>query len=250
MIVNRVWAQHFGRGLVTTPSDFGVRADAPSHPELLDYLAREFVADGWSLKRLHKRLVTTRRLPADGGQPRRRRGRPRETSYSGGCLQRGWISSRCATRCYSPPAGSTAPCSAAASTCSPTPPPRAARSTPASTGKTLPGTLRTFDFASPDAHSPGRFSTTVPQQALFFLNSPFAVQQAKAVAARPEVQSAKTPEAKVIAITRIVLGRTPRPEELVAALEFVKEPTKKGDPTAWDLYAQALLMSNEFLFVD
>jgi hypothetical protein len=57
VIVNRVWAWHFGRGLVTTPSDFGTRSDPPSHPELLDHLASTFVADGWSLKKLHRRIV-------------------------------------------------------------------------------------------------------------------------------------------------------------------------------------------------
>ena len=110
--------------------------------------------------------------------------------------------------------------------------------------------MRTFDFASPDAHSPGRFSTTVPQQALYFLNSPFAVEQAKAIVARPEVKGATSPDAKVRALNRVVLGRDPKPPELAMALEFVAIPTKSGEPSAWELYAQALLMSNEFLFVD
>jgi|694.fasta_scaffold10361_14 hypothetical protein len=57
VMVNRVWRGHFGRGLVDTPSNFGVRGETPSHPELLDWLARSFTADGWSLKRLHKRIM-------------------------------------------------------------------------------------------------------------------------------------------------------------------------------------------------
>src|SRR5262249_20949755 len=57
VIVNRVWAHHFGAGLVRTPSDFGTRADPPSHPELLDWLTSRFVEDGWSLKRLHRRIL-------------------------------------------------------------------------------------------------------------------------------------------------------------------------------------------------
>src|SRR5204862_2276543 len=56
VLVNRVWMHHFGRGLVATPSDFGVRGDRPTHPELLDWLAREFVDGGWSLKRLHRAI--------------------------------------------------------------------------------------------------------------------------------------------------------------------------------------------------
>ncbi len=57
VLVNRAWLWHFGKGLVTTPSDFGLRSDPPSHPELLDYLAGEFIASGWSLKTLHRRIM-------------------------------------------------------------------------------------------------------------------------------------------------------------------------------------------------
>ena len=57
VLVNRVWRWHFGKGLVTTPSDFGLRSDPPSHPELLDYLAAGFIADGWSIKALHRRIM-------------------------------------------------------------------------------------------------------------------------------------------------------------------------------------------------
>src|SRR4029453_2618696 len=59
VIVNRVWQHHFGAGLVRTPSDFGTRAETPSHPELLDWLATRFIEDGWSLKKLHRRIMTS-----------------------------------------------------------------------------------------------------------------------------------------------------------------------------------------------
>ena len=57
VMVNRVWLNHFGQGLVRTPSDFGLRSDPPSHPELLDYLAARFIADGWSIKKLHRWIM-------------------------------------------------------------------------------------------------------------------------------------------------------------------------------------------------
>ena len=59
MIVNRLWQHHFGRGIVATPSDFGVRGEPPSHPELLDWLASELITDGWRLKPIHRLMVTS-----------------------------------------------------------------------------------------------------------------------------------------------------------------------------------------------
>ncbi len=64
--VNRVWMHHFGSGLVRTPSDFGLRAEPPSHPELLDWLARRLVDEGWSTKALHRMILLSSHLSADG----------------------------------------------------------------------------------------------------------------------------------------------------------------------------------------
>jgi hypothetical protein len=114
----------------------------------------------------------------------------------------------------------------------------------------LPGTLKVFDVASPDTHTPQRFQTTVPQQALFLLNSPFAQEQAKALAARKEVANAKDDVLKARALYRLALGRDPTPEELALATAFAAGGEGKSEFGAWPQLAQVLLLSNEFAFVD
>src|SRR5262249_51912867 len=118
--------------------------------------------------------------------------------------------------------------------------------------QTLPGMYRTFDFASPDTHAPQRYGTTVPQQALFLMNSPFVVQQAQALAARPEVAQVSQPELHVEALYRLLYGRPPLSEEVELGVRFVREaqtaPETKLSP--WEQYAQVLLLANEFAFVD
>ena len=106
----------------------------------------------------------------------------------------------------------------------------------------LPATLRAFDLASPEQHTPQRFVTTVPQQALFLMNGPFAQQQATAVA---DHTTGDGPE-RVRAVFRAVLARDPSPTEAEQVEAFVDGASERG----WELLAQALLMSNEFAFVD
>ena len=70
VMVNRLWQHHFGEGLVRTPSDFGTRGNPPSHPELLDWLAARFIADGWSMKAMHRRIVLSQAYQRDSGDER------------------------------------------------------------------------------------------------------------------------------------------------------------------------------------
>ncbi len=206
--VNRVWMHHFGQGLVRTPSDFGLRSDPPTHPELLDWLARRFVADGWSTKKLHRLILTSsawrqssglssellgafprRRLdfeamrdaflatsgkldPALGGRPVNLSGSGRRTIY--GFVDR----------------------------------------------LNLPNLYRIFDLTGADAHIAQRFTTTTPQQALYLMNSPFLVEQARGVLAR---SAEKDPEARVRSLYRRIFGRAPSNRELELGLGFVQQ---------------------------
>ncbi len=227
VFVNRVWAWHFGQGIVRTPSDFGRQGDKPTHPELLDWLAATFVEQGWSVKQLHRMIVLSSTYRQDSSyraaayeadpdnrllwRMNRRRldmeqtrdallaaaGRL-DTSKVGGPSVEAWEGDYSTRRTLYG---------------------RIER-------QNLPGVFRTFDFASPDSTSPGRFQTTVPQQALFFMNSPFAAAQARALAARPEIAKAPEGAARVRALYRLLYGRQPDKEELALGLEFVLNGAK------------------------
>lgn len=120
----------------------------------------------------------------------------------------------------------------------------------------LPGLYRTFDFASPDTHAPQRYTTTVPQQALFLMNSPFAVQQAKAIAARPEIANTSQLEPRIDFLYRLLYGRLPTVVEIDLGVGFIDEASRErkrsedSKLTPWEQYAQVLLLANEFAFVD
>ncbi|VTR95916.1 planctomycete cytochrome c domain protein : Uncharacterized protein OS=Singulisphaera acidiphila (strain ATCC BAA-1392 / DSM 18658 / VKM B-2454 / MOB10) GN=Sinac_1739 PE=4 SV=1: PSCyt1: PSCyt2: PSD1 [Gemmata massiliana] len=250
VMVNRVWLGHFGQGLVRTPSDFGVRSDPPVQPELLDWLASGFTKDSWSVKRLHKRIMlssTYQQSSAVSGDlykldPENRllsHQNRRRLDFEG--LRDSLVAA--SGRLDLAQGGK----------------PIDLFKAPFSTRRTvyglidrtnMPGTFRAFDFASPDTHSPQRFQTTVPQQALFLLNSPFVQEQAKSLATRKEIADAKTPQEKVKALYRVALSRNPTTEEVALALEFVTGDDAKSAFGSWPQLAQVLLLSNEFAFVD
>lgn len=233
VIVNRIWAHYFGQGLVRTPSDFGFRGDAPTHPELLDRLAIDFMAGGWSLKTLHKRIVMseTYRQSSDSSaaaeaidpenhllwrMPRKRleiEALRDSMLAASGQLKRDL-------------GGLPFPLDARPSV------PRRTVYAFVERGK-LPAALSAFDFASPDQHAPMRFVTTVPQQALFFLNSPFVAEQATYLAKRVQAQQ---PRAAVQAMYEYVFGRLPSEAELAAGLRFTSESSATQDtpaPSVW-----------------
>ncbi len=118
----------------------------------------------------------------------------------------------------------------------------------------LPGMLPTFDFASPDSHSAERYTTTVPQQALFLMNSPMLVEMARAFAARADVKRLEDNAAHVARMVEIAWGRKPTERETQLALEYIASdqgaPAASGSLDAWEAFAQTLLLSNEFIYVE
>jgi hypothetical protein len=243
---------HFGQGLVATPSDFGLRSDPPTHPELLDYLADQFVGDGWSIKKLHKLILLSHtycqtsndRSECASVDPENRllwRFNRQRLDLEGLRDSMLAVAGRLDKTVGGPAVDILKE-------------PFVPRRTVYGfiDRQNLPGMFRTFDFASPDTHAPQRYVTTVPQQALFLMNSPFVVQQVQALAARPEVASESSPERRVEVLYRLLYGRRPRAEEIDLGVRFVGEapssPETKLSP--WEQYAQVLLLANEFAFVD
>jgi hypothetical protein len=235
VIVNRVWMHHFGSGLVRTPSDFGFRGDPPTHPELLDYLAVKFIEDGWSLKKLHRVIMTSavyRQAGTDNDQARKidpenlllwRMNRRRLEIES---LRDAMLAA--AGRLDLTLGGLPFSLSAQPSE------PRRSVYGFIERGR-VPALLSTFDFASPDQHAPMRYVTTVPQQALFFLNSPFVVEQARHLAARQEIVQVATPSDKIRQLYRFLFSRPPEKWEMDAGLKFVSQTaeTQAEAPPLW-----------------
>ncbi len=254
VIVNRVWGWHFGQGLVRTPSDFGVRTELASHPELLDWLTKRFIEDGWSLKKLHKRILlcaTYQQVSAVSAvnfqvDPENRllaHQYLRRLDFEGMRDSLLVASGQLDPKLY----GRSVDLFAQPFT--------KRRTIYASIDRqNLPGTFRAFDLASPEQHTPQRFQTTVPQQALYFMNSAFVAERARAVMTRADIAKVSDPNLKVTAIYRAILSRNPTVEEIGFGAAFVQESGKVkptgGQLRPWEQFAQVLLLSNEFLFVD
>jgi mono/diheme cytochrome c family protein len=231
--VNRIWAGHFDAGLVRTPSDFGIRAEPPSHPELLDWLASRLVQEGSSTKTVHRLIVLSAtyrqrsRPPADPAllakaeevDPENRllwRMNPRRLTF-----EEFRDSLLTASAELDPRMGG--------------------RGAPLLDGggnhrrtlygfidrQFLPGVYRTFDFANPDLSTATRSETTVPQQALFALNHPFVADRARALAAGlPKDQPAEA----VARLYEQVYRREPTPSQRDAAVAFVAAASSESDP--------------------
>jgi len=231
VLVNRVWALHFGAGLVRTPSDFGVRGEPPTHPELLDWLARRFVADGastphgmnWSIKALH-RLILLSSAYRQGGEasPAARASDP-DNRLLGRMprMRLDFEALRDSMLAVSGALDLAEGGRAVDLTLAPSPPRRTVYGY--IDRLNLPGVYRTFDFANPDMHSPERHSTSVPQQALYLLNSPFVRDQARLLAARAAREGGEDPDRRLRRIYALALGREPSPGETAAGREFLAQ---------------------------
>lgn len=254
VIVNRIWRQHFGRGLVATPSNFGLQGQPPSHPELLDELARRFITQGWSMKKLHREMLlsaTYRQAshlpPLSDSQSIMDKGMGRDPDNL--WLWRSpvrrldleaWRDSILAASGRIDLRVGGAPASLADA--------QNVRRTIYGQVKRreLTDLQRLHDFPDPVSHVAAREPTTTPLQQLFALNGPLLEQQSLALAETLRTQMPDRIGEQVRAAYQRILGREPAPEEHQSALDFVTA----GDPELLRQFIHALLASNEFQFVD
>ncbi|HTA30294.1 MAG TPA: DUF1553 domain-containing protein, partial [Candidatus Cybelea sp.] len=230
VFVNRVWLHHFGAALVATPSDFGLRSDPPTNPELLDYLAARFMADGWSVKKLHRltMLSATYRQSSDDN--------PEFVKIDPG-IQLLWRMNRQrlefeAMRDTLLSVSGNLDTNTGGHSVDITAEPYSARRTIYGfiDRQNLPNLFRSFDFASPDTTSARRFFTTVPQQALFLMNSPFVVELAQKLVNRSDFKDAATEQQKVRVLYQLAYQREPTKEELDLARKFTEQEVKSPEP--------------------
>jgi len=254
VIVNRIWQHYFEKPLVETPSDFGLRSDQPTHPELLDYLASTLVENDWSLKSIHRLILTSAvyqqmSVVRDDGKKIDAENR---LLWRMNRKRLDFESTRDALLAASGQLDRAVGGPAVDLLAEPWPTRRTIYGR--IDRQNLPNLFRTFDFASPDTHSPQRFNTTVPQQALYLLNSPFVREQARSLANRPELAAASDPVEKIDRLYQSVLARQPTARERELGQQFLAaQPPAETMPdglSPWEQYVQALLLSNEFAFVD
>jgi mono/diheme cytochrome c family protein len=278
VMVNRVWLNLFGQGLVPTADNFGVAGRPPTNPALLDHLAVTFVEDGWSVKKLIRRVVLSRAYQLDSrGDPRNTEADPdnhliwrmsprrldAETLRDSMLAASGLLNLTPPLASAVAQAGegpSNRPQLASAGAVQAANDPRNNRRSvylPV-VRDNLPEAIELFDGADPSLVVSERPTTTVPAQGLFLLNSPFALRVADAAADRVTTDTTADSE-RVRTAYQLAYGRTPSDAELTTATRFVEQyrtttrtargsPNPRGDRDTWAALMQALLASAEFQY--
>ncbi|MDA7881205.1 PSD1 and planctomycete cytochrome C domain-containing protein [Akkermansiaceae bacterium] len=248
VIVNRVWQWHFGKGLVTTSSNFGMLGESPTHPELLDWLTVNFMENGWSLKWLHREILNSATYQLSSERNSLDEERDPENVFRWRFDRRrldveAWRDALLAISGRLDPEMGGPTFDLKSNT------PR--RTVYAGISRhELDGMLRIFDFPDANVSSAARTETTVPQQQLFVLNSDFIIEQAKAFA-KLVTQEHDEIAGKVEFAYQVAFGRSVSEGELALATAYLGQEKGKDDKLSrWEQYCQALLASNELMYID
>jgi mono/diheme cytochrome c family protein len=252
VMVNRLWQHHFGKGLVRTPSNFGVLGERPTHPELLDHLTTRFIASGWSVKTMHREMMLSAAYQMSSRFDAKNNESDADNKYLWRANRRrleveAWRDGMLAVagkldRTLGGPSGDLAAAD------------NRRRTLYGSVSRhELNPLLRLFDFPDPNITSDERTVTTVPLQQLFVLNSEFLVNNAKALAVRLATGGQNDSD-RIRTAFVLLYGRPVTERELQLGLTFLsgRGAGGQGNPglTRWEQYTQVLLSTNEFMYVD
>ncbi len=251
VMANRVWHWLFGAGIVRTTDNFGTTGETPSHPELLDFLAIQFVDDGWSVKKLIRRIVLTdayRRAPgkpAAADPENRLLGTANRRRLDAECIRDTLLQVSGRLK-LDPPRGGTYPFSISSD-----------YGYKASSDlrsvylpvfrNALPEIFEIFDFADPSVTTGRRNVSTVAPQALYLLNHPFVLEQAEAAAARLLSEAPGEDRERIVRAWRLTLGRGPAEGEIAVALRGLAGAPAREQ--GWTSIFHALFASLEFRYV-
>ncbi|MBL8849199.1 MAG: DUF1553 domain-containing protein [Planctomycetaceae bacterium] len=265
VMVNRVWLWHFGRGLVRSPDNFGLLGETPTHAELLDWLATEFRESGWSLKDLHRLIMssatyqmsTAFRADYDESDPENkllwrmnRRRLDAEAIRDAILAVSGSLDDQMqgtqlttANRAYVTSTASVNPAVYDSH--------RRSLYLPV-VRSALYEMFQAFDFADPSVLNGQRDSTTVASQALFMMNSQIVAEESSVLAADILKHSELSPEQQLALLFERILGRVPTPDESTASLAYINDyaPAANDPAVAWHSLARLLISSNEFLYIE
>jgi len=248
VLANRLWQQHFGRGLAESPSDFGRLGQPPSHPELLDWLAADLLDNDWSMKRLHRQMVTS------GAYRRASHGPDVEATAANDPANR-WLARMPIRRLAAEQVRD------------------AAEAITGELDSTVGGqsgdwsksrrravylkvyrnkseqVLDVFDAPDGIFTTPIRNVTTTPTQSLFLINGPWMMARAKAFNKRLSADSSATLEQRIVTAYSLAFGRIPTEAETTEAIRFLQTNSGKSEDAFVD-FCHVLLNSSEFLYVD
>jgi mono/diheme cytochrome c family protein len=272
VMINRLWQHHFGRGIVRTPNDFGFQGMRPTHPELLDWLAAEFVKQGWRMKAMHKLIVTSntykmsskanaQALAADPANDlfwrfdmRRLTAEEIRDSILAVC---GNLNLKMGGPGIYPEmpkevlAGQSVPGRGWGKS---SPEEQARRSVYVHVKRSLLyPLLETFDLAEPDRTTPVRFSTTQPTQALLMINSEFVNRQAEVLAERLRKEAGTDNAARVRLALTLATQRPPSDAEVRRGVELIQALRAEdglSDEAALKCFCVVVLNLNEFIYLD
>jgi len=274
VLVNRFWAHHFGRGLVSSLGDFGMLGARPTHPELLDWLATDFMTHGWRLKRLHKLILTSRTWQQSGRHPASSERDPDNQWLARWSLPR--VDAETLRDSLLALGGTLHPVAGG-------PPVAVARH---GSGRIVTGeemlnpngepvgvkplgneelrrslyilqrrsrpltVLDTFDFPIMSPNCESRPVTTVSLQSLMLMNDTFVLDQAAAVAGRVEREAPAGRVHRISRLWQLVYGKEPTAEETAQALVFLRENADLGEAKALASLAQVVINTNRFLYIE